>query len=199
MDHTDQPGPQPKKKFKINKKFLLPAIAIVVIAAGAGGYLLTKKDKPDNSGNAKADPCVFFSLADAKALLGDKTKKGGLAPIAQASSKDIAVNTCSYYQELQTTQPSAKQVLKSASVMVRTPKGDVGKRINEYQFGDGKQAGMEDVSSYGQKSFWDPQLKVLNVLKSDKWVTLSYGSTNSSSTRTLNDTKKLADIVVPKL
>jgi hypothetical protein len=104
------------------------------------------------------------------------------------------VINCSYTQE---AQPNLSKKIESAAVTLRLPKNDNGKSFNQYEFAGGKPKGVEDISGYGEKAFWDPALGILNVLKNDKWVLISNGS--SAADRKLEDAKKLADIVVPKL
>ncbi len=125
-------------------------------------------------------------------------EKNGVSPSAQKSSENIEVVDCTYSQKPSTASNPAEK-LKSSSVLIRSPKNSIGQEYNKYGFNEGRPAGMQDVSGYGQKAYWDPKLGLLNVLENNKWVILSNGVTSAPTERNLDDTKKLADIVVHRL
>jgi hypothetical protein len=141
--------------------------------------------------------CQVFTLQDAKKIIGDTAKKSS-GTSAKASTKDINVSTCLYGQDSSTMPINKAQNLKTATVLARSPKTSTGKQANQDQFGKSKPAGVQDVSGYGDKAFWNPQVGQLNILKGDSWLILSTGSFTPSS-HVLGDTQKMADLIVPKL
>jgi hypothetical protein len=181
------------------KKFIkwLYILLLVILVGTTVFYYFDQKDSARPAVAKNADPCAFFTLDDAKKLLGNKVQKGGLAPTTQASTKDISVITCVYTQDLK--QSGTLTSAKSASVMLLKPKTNIGKIYNKYAFNDGKQAGVQDVSNIGEKAFWDPATGTLNVLKNTQWVILSNGVTAPNSDRNVDDAKKLAAVVVTQL
>jgi len=144
---------------------------------------------------AKKQACGVFTLADAKQLLGDNVK-GGSAP-ADTSSKDVDVSTCNYLQDLSSSNVPVSSG-KSASLTVKIPKTSNGIKSNQGQFGPIKPGGVVDVSGYGDSAYWDAEHGQLDILKNDTWYILSNGPATPSS-RTLDDAKQMADLLISKM
>ncbi len=198
---------------------LLPVIVVGVVVVGGGGaaaYFLTRPNQnpssnnnpisttnPNPANNAQVtyenkDACTIFTLDDAKKVLGDSAKAGTGTP--GATSNDISVSTCSYLVDTNTpgSAPVSVKNIHSASILVRAPKSATGTTSNKQVF-TALPAGAQSVSGYGDSAFWNPTLGQLNVLKGNVWVILSSGVSSPPSGRTLDDAKKLADIIIPKL
>lgn len=185
-----------------------PSVVAVILVLGAISSLIlavvSSRDHDDKTGSLKIsfDPssykpkkaCSIFTLADAKRVLG-ATVKGGASP-ANSSSGDLTVSTCSYSKDLDSAAPvSASQ---SATLLLRAPITTGGAESNNNQFGPLRPADAVNVSGYGQSAYWDPQFGQLDILKNNTWYILSTGPLTPSS-RTLDQTKQLADILIAKM
>jgi hypothetical protein len=179
-------------------KILTVALAVLLIAGGTFYFL--NNHKSANKVASKPMPCSFFTLDDAKLLLGKNASKGGIAPMSQVSSKDFTAENCTYTQSAQGVEGNiGLQSIKTASVVVRTTKTAQANTFVDFLFSQGKPKSAQDLSGYGDKAYWDPTQGVLYVKKDNKFVTVSYGVASPATSRTLGDTKKLADLVIPKL
>lgn len=186
-----------------------PSVLAVILVLGAFGALalaaLSSKNHDnktsggpkisfDSSTSKPKQACSIFTLSDAKKVLG-ATVKGGASP-ANGSSNSLTVSTCSYSQDLESgASTSAGQ---AATLLVRAPKTTSGAESNNNQFGPLRPADAVSVSGYGQSAYWDPQFGQLDILKNNTWYILSSGPLTPSS-RTLDHTKQLADILIAKM
>jgi len=185
-------------------------IGLILVAGAAGGVVLAinnSKHHDDNSHpasvqkkpaaniSANKQACGVFTLADAKQLLGDSAKGG--ADQADTSSADIDVTTCNYLQDLSSSNVPVSSS-KSAGLTVKIPKSANGVKSNQGQFGPIKPGGVQDVSGYGDSAYWDPEHGQLDILKSNTWYIVSYGST-SPSARSLDEARQLADLLINKM
>jgi hypothetical protein len=178
---------------------LCGVLIILIVVALIISYIDNHK-KPTATVDTNKDPCAFFTLTDAQKLLGKSAQKGGVPPIARSSSKDTDITTCSYTQPTASISGGPVSTPNTTAVVVGTPKTNLGKNLNDYEFNQYlPTTSAEVVSGYGDKAYWDSTLGVLNVYKNNKWVIISNGSIKSPQNRTLDDAKKLADIVVPLL
>jgi hypothetical protein len=176
------------------------AVLVVVLIALTAFYYIDNKNNSKSSTTAKTDPCAFFTLEDAKSILGNNSQEGGVAPLSPPSANDFSTITCVYTQKLDPKgKASSAQTPKSVSVVARSPKTDLGKTLVQFIFTGGKPKEAQTVSGYSEKAYWDPTMGALNILKNGKWITLSNGVTAPASSRTLDDAKKLANIVIQKL
>jgi hypothetical protein len=195
------------KKLDVKKLLSPPMIGLLLVLVGIAILVViaVTKNSDDNVAVVKApaapykviNACQAFTLSDAKKIIGDTAKKSN-GTSANASSKDINVSTCLYGQDTSTMPINQVRNIRTATILARSPKTAIGKQNNHDEFGKNKPAGVQDISGYGDKAFWAPSFGQLNILKGDSWVILTTGSA-TPSTRTLDDAKKMADIVVPKL
>ena len=184
----------------------IPAIigAVVVVLAIAGGLVWwqASQNKPNSQNNNPSeqtsftgpkDACNYLTAAVATKLLGEGAEKGtGNAPIA---SEDISVSTCIYTSKAGATVADVKN-MRSATLLVRTPLTAAGAASNDEPF-DTLKTGAIAVEGYGEKAYWDPELGQLNVLKGGAWLIMSFGKA-SLHEASLDDTKKLANEIIPK-
>lgn len=193
------------------KKSWLIILGAVVLLAGIGTVAVlvgknngNKNKVEDKSGMShkehgdaghlgKREACDYFKQADADQLLGAGSQKGSLN--ADASSSDVHVSTCTYTTKAETLEEARN--MRTASVLVRAPLTETGAESNETPFQNRPQ-GAQDVSGYGDQAYWDPSMGQLNVLKDNTWLIISNGKSHASD-RTLDEAKKLADIVVPRV
>ncbi|MBX4197240.1 hypothetical protein KW801_01640 [Candidatus Saccharibacteria bacterium] len=138
--------------------------------------------------------CSIFTLADAKQVLGDNAKGGETAN--SSSSNDLEVSACNYTQDTGSNAPVSAS--DSASLLARAPKTGAGTTSNQNQFGPLKPANSEPVAGYGDNAYWDPQYGQLNILKNNTWYIVSFGPITPAS-RSLDQTKQLADILIDKM
>lgn len=171
-------------------------LIVLMVIALVINFIDTHKKTPTAVDTSK-DPCAFFTLDDAKSLLGKTAAKNSSAAASQ-TSKDIDTNTCSYAQSSYQAGQNVNK-LKTAYVKVQAPKTANGKMFNEFFFSHNKPKNAQSVQGYGQQAYWDPASGTLNILKGDKWISLSNGTLVTPSARNLNDAKKLADIVINKV
>jgi hypothetical protein len=188
-------------------EYLIGLILVVAAVAGVVLAMNSSKNHDDNSQPAniqkkpaadipaKKQACGIFTLADAKQLLGDSAKGGENQ--ADTSSQDVDVTTCNYLQDLSSSNAPVSSS-KTASLEVKLPKTANGIKSNQGQFGPIKPGGVQDVSGYGDKAYWDPEHGQLDILKNNTWYILSYGSTTPSA-RTLDEAKQLADLLINKM
>lgn len=174
---------------------LAAAAASAIIAAG----VISKSHDDDASNTAQASTssnykkaCDIFTLADAKTLLGDTAKGRG----ADTSSGDLAVTSCTYTQDSGGNAPVTAS--KTAALLVRAPRTDIGASSNRGQFAKLKPADAPAVSGYGDSAYWDAEHGQLDILKNNTWYILSYGSITPAD-RTIDQTKQLADVLINKL
>ncbi len=178
--------------------------AILISGAGVAVFLAVdnaqdNKSKSSSPSDLSTTPaskkaCSIFTLAEAKQLLGDGAK--GSASPPESESGDLAVSSCSYNQSSGPNVPVA--ATKVASLLLRAPKTAAGIQSNMNQFGVVKPANVQDVSGYEDNAYWDQDHGQLDILKNNNWYILSYGSPTPSS-RTLEQTKQLADLLINRL
>ncbi len=139
--------------------------------------------------------CEIFSVKDAQKLL-NKNVEIEDTTIGAENTADIDVSACSYSVPFRTIDELAKA--KTASVLLRTPKNIKGANINHQAFTVDLPAKAEAIEGYGQQAFWNAERSQLNVYKDGNWLIFSSGSLRVNE-RTLDETKKLADTVMPKI
>jgi hypothetical protein len=180
----------------------LIAIVIAIILWGIGSFksqrdngLYSNAQSPSNTTNKNiTKACSIFTLPDAKVLLGDTAKGGELSPVT--ISKDVNISTCSYKQDNGNNVPVTSN--KLASLKVNFPNSDKGRISNQNQFSALKPANVQDMAGYGASAYWDSDHGQLNILKNNTWYILSYGPVTPDK-RSLDETKKMADLLIEKL
>lgn len=171
------------------------AVAIVVAAKNSKSHNDNTSDSGTQAVTKKTpsakDACSIFTLADAKLLLGTDAKGGENG--VSTSSEDLSVSTCTY-----TDSDTPASTSQSATLLVRAPKTEKGITSNHNEFGPLKPTGVQDVPGYGDSAYWDAEHGQLNILKNNNWYILSNGPVTPGD-RTLDQTTKLADILISKL
>lgn len=72
-------------------------------------------------------------------------------------------------------------------------KSDVGKSMNSVEFGSGRPAGVQNVTTIGQAAFWSDSLATLSVLKNNNRYTIALTS------GTIDQTVDAAKIIIPNV
>jgi hypothetical protein len=174
-----------KKEFTIGVSVVI-AILIVILGLALYSYNTRQPSIVFEPANA----CDLLTLDEAKTLLGDSTINGVVQTPVQ--SGNVTVSKCGYSDGLADT---ANAVV--AAIIVRSGINDAGIASNKAQFVAGKpSAGVQDVSGIGDSAYFNAGLGQLNVLKDSTWIILSYGSGADPQANTLEDTEKLAKLVL---
>lgn len=174
-----------KKEFTIGGTVII-VIAVIFLILGLYSYnhrIPTVVYEPANA-------CNLLTLDEAKTLLGDKAINGvNSTPVQQGN---IAVSACSYSEGV--LDPSEDTV---AAIRVRSGINDAGIAQNKTDFTAGKpSAGVQDVTGIGDVAYFNTGLGQLNILKESTWLILSYGSAANPQGNSLEETEKLAKLVL---
>jgi hypothetical protein len=178
---------------------------LLIAAAVAAVYFIFKHpDRHDDKTSSqppaavtpkKALACQRYTLVDAKQLLG-QSAKASTSPTADSNGGNLYTSSCTYTEQvLPGQQTSVKQ---SSTLIIRQPQSEKGVQSNQGEFGPLIPKDAQVIDGYGDKAFWDPERGELNILKADIWYEFSIGPTNPSE-RTLDQTKPMADLLLPKL
>ncbi|MDB5179439.1 MAG: hypothetical protein JWN12_71 [Candidatus Saccharibacteria bacterium] len=174
-----------KKEFILGGS-IIAAIAIILLILALYSYNTRQPSIVYEPANA----CALLTMDEAKTLLGDKTINGvSQTPVQQGN---LTVSKCSYSDGLPDT---ANAVV--AAIVVRSGINDAGILQNKNEFVAGKpSAGIQDVTGVGDSAYFNAGLGQLNVLKDSTWILVSYGSGASPQSNSLDDTVKLAKLVL---
>jgi hypothetical protein len=130
--------------------------------------------------------CELFTEEHAVALIGGDLEKDSTFG-DQQETEDISLTTCSYSKAAFNIRD-----IKSATVVVRAAKNDLGRVSNKSGFLENKtrvfggekteyfahtrsEAKMEEIEIKDHQAYYDPGLKQLNILTSDEnyWIMIS--------------------------
>jgi len=139
--------------------------------------------QPKTTPEPSTRACKLFTPQLAKQILGDDATASINESIVLSETTDMQVSSCTY-----TNKPS-----ETIRLEVHMPKTSLGSSTNAVNFGSGRPVGAQNAPEYGQAAFWDNNTSTLHVLKSNIHYVIS------RSENTLAETKKAADIIVPKL
>jgi len=191
----------------MNKKLLM-IIAGAVLLVALGAVLVLRPDSNDKGSNNASntdtssadsknlgakDACNYLTQAVADEVLGAGAMKGDTN--ANTQSEDVSVSTCIYSSKTDNSVESIRN-MTSATVLLRAPLSNVGGDSNHEPF-DNLKAGAQPVEGLGDDAYWDPEFGQLNVLKKNAWFIISSGKARAGD-RTLAETRKLADLIIPK-
>ncbi len=178
-----------------NKSIWLMGVGVIVVVAVVSAIVVvvlnankTAAPQTDNSKTATYNPpkaCEVLTSAIAQKISSGATS-GQESPSQDTPS--VSVSSCSYYDS------SAKV---SVGLLVRGAKDTSGAQTNRAQFA-GIPATGQSVSGYGDAAYWDTSFGQLNILKHGNWYILTDGGVAPTSHK-LDDTKKLADLIINKL
>jgi hypothetical protein len=170
------------------------ALAILVLGlAGCGGG-----ETPRSSGDAGSTggdkfpdikACEVYTVDDARKFLGDGARPIESRLQTDMSGPEVNLSVCTYERDT-----GADLLL--VTVLVRAPKADSALRDNEEAFGNARPADAQDVSGYGEKAYFDKNLKQLAVLKNGVFLIFTPPSESSDA---LADSKRIADVVLPRI
>lgn len=190
------------------QKKLIPGVIVGLLVVG-GAFLIigsgsgddTKTSKVTTRANSTSDSfiaveaCDVLTEAAAKKVLGDSATKGDTAA-GDVATDDVSVSNCVY--TVKSTGGTIKEQLQnstSAAVLARGAKTSKGAEGNKYVFGEGKPAGVQDVSGYGDKAYFNPDYGQLNILKGNNWYIISNQKGPKTTEATLEQAKALGDAI----
>lgn len=175
------------------KKIVIILAVLILIGGAAGAFFLTKKN--DSTPSGEENKTTFTTFEACKLLTKEKaeTALGTSATLGQepspSNSDDLKVTNCVY-----NNTGNLRDII-SISVLVRSPLTQAGADSNIKTFTDTSLVGNSAVEGYGEKATWNSSTGQLNVLKDKNWIIVSFGKAQPTS-RTLDDTKKAADILL---
>ncbi len=181
----------------MNKLVLGIVGGVVVVGAAVGTYVVLHNNnkatvtntntgqsvevKTGSAAIVNVDACDVLTQNIANEVLGATATKGDTSA-GNASSDDVSVTNCVYTVKI---DPSATKPnnTKGVSILVRSAKTSTGAATNNDQFGAKKPAGVQDVTGLGEKAYYNPTYKQLNVLKNGNWyIITSYSGSPTNAT-----------------
>ncbi len=174
----------------------LAAAVVVGLAAGAcGGGGSGKESGGDSGGSAFVGKkaCELLTLDDAKTLIGSDARKAEGPGLGDLERADISLTNCTYHDE---------DVEHFVGLLLRAGRTDVGARENDTVFEESRnQEGTEEVSGYGDKAAWSPKMGQLYVYVKGSYLIFNNdkGKGLSAPTSSLDEARKVADLVLPRL
>lgn len=199
----------------MNKLVITVVGAVVVVGAATAIVVARGDDEPKSPATTKTqktnvatgkkalvavDACDVLTSSAAKKVLGDQAEKGDTSA-GNASTDDISVSNCVYTFKGLTTGPIKEQLasIKTAGVLARAAKTDAGAASNKTPFTTAKPAGVQDISGYGDKAYFNPATGQLNILAGNNWYIISNYTGTSPTAATLDQVKVLADAIKANL
>ncbi len=192
-------------------KIVLVLIAVGVIVIGGVAYYVTRGSgdsvkltnsatgqsqevKTGNDAFVAVDACDVLTQAAADQVMGTGSTKSDTSA-GNASTDDISVSNCNYLNKPSTGSPlQDAQNGTTVGVLARAAKSAAGAESNKSVFGAQKPSGVQDLTGYGDKAFFNPQYGQVNILKGNNWYILSVKKgVDSRVVSTLDVVKPLAD------
>lgn len=181
----------------MNKLIIGIAIALFAIIGGIAAYIIMLSPSSSNNTNLSAEAnkfssCDILTEEIAKSLLGDELDHPSDGT-GDTSTPDLAVSTCHYVTKVNPEEASKDGLPKSSgvSLLARVAKTQAGADSNQHLFNN-YPAGGQEVEGIGDKAFYSPDFRQLNVLKGNNWYVVTHYVdviTNAS----LESNKKLAE------
>ncbi len=199
-------------------KWIVALIGAVVIVGGGIAVVVTRsKDsktgvvnntttgqsqevKTGDAAMIAVDACEVLTQAAADQTVGGGATKSDTTA-GNASSDDVSVSNCNYLKKPSTGNPlqDAKNGT-TLGILARAAKTSKGAASNKAVFSDQKPAGVQDVSGYGDKAYFNPTYGQLNILKGNNWYILSVKKgIGPGSSVALDHVTPLADAVKANL
>jgi hypothetical protein len=179
------------------KRIIIATIAIVILIGGVITALILTKSSTNKSSNAaptvKLLPTASLTACDvltkeaAASLLGNNIQKKD--SIADTSSNDISTTTCTYVPNVDPAKGISK--LSAAQVLARVAKTAAAAKSNIEAF-NATTKGVQNVAGIGDKAFYNPDFKQLDVLKNGNWYLITYYTDFLGQSADLNGDLQLA-------
>lgn len=189
-----------------NKEYVMKKIiiALAVLLAGTAVFLATTgKDKaasttPKSSAETKSTAsagkkaCELFTLADAKALIGDNAVLvEGSGSDNLATTEPVNVDNCTYSSDGATLGDLTQ-------ITIQRHYGDKAQVVRAYESYK-KEFPGDDVASLGDKAYYVTGSEQIQVLKGNYWIHSAGGSINAGDEANKEMVTKAAKVVLQKL
>lgn len=179
-------------------KLVVGGIVALVVIGGVSAYMLVSSQSSGTQPSGTSNSTVSFSACDiltediAKSLLGSNISSPDDGS-GTASTADISVTNCSYATKISAADAAKSSVPKSSgvSVLARIAKTQAGANSNQQLFSTFP-AGTQEVQGLGDKAFYAPDFRLLNILKGDNWYVVTY-YIDTVTNASLDNNKKLAE------
>lgn len=157
-----------------------------------------KKQTPAKTPEAKASdlpkqpaPPTPTSSSPACKLLTAPLADQALKTPATLNTKDSA--TTSDTSDLQISFCTYTAEGRAITLVAYIAKSDVGKSINSVEFGSGRPAGVQNVTTIGQSAFWSDTLATMYILKNNNRYSIAL------TKGTQPETLEAAKIIIPNV
>lgn len=187
---------------QMNKIIIAVAVTLVLVLGGLATYfVINNQDKvaspattniPGDTqklATANVKACDILTEEIAEQILGENLDHPD-ASAADSETPDLSVSNCNYATKLQsdgTGLPKSDGV----SLLARIAKTDIGALGNKTQF-DSVKSNVDFVDGIGDKAFYYPDFRQLNVLKGGNWYVVTYYK-DTVTNASLENNKKLAE------
>lgn len=126
--------------------------------------------------------CKLFTKTLADQALKASTTLNTKDSAATSDTSDLQISFCTY---------TAGE--RAVTLVAYIAKSDVGKSTNSVEFGSGRPAGVQNVTTIGQSAFWSDSLATLYVLKNNNRYSIAL--TKGTQAETL----EAAKIIIPNV
>jgi hypothetical protein len=203
------------KYYSRRTKFIATFLGIVLVSSLTLGLLLAwhpSRTKEDNTPNQQETAKKQEAIKTPETKTNDPPKQNVVAiptsssPACKLFTKSVAdqalkieatLNTdsalTSETEDLQISFCTYSAQGRALTLVAFLAKTDVGKSMNSIEFGSGRPADVQNVTTIGQAAFWNESLATLYVLKNNNRYTIAL--TNG----TLDETLEAAKVIVPNL
>lgn len=140
-------------------------VVLLVISCAAAVVFIVNTDGTDKKEAAKVDPYAFrnaCSVLTAQAATSATGSKPSQSRMPDNKSKDFGTSYCTYTGPKGTVSLNISAGLNKNSL-----------DYNKTFFTAQKPASAQDVKGYGDKAYWNPDNKSLNILKGNTVYTLT--------------------------
>jgi hypothetical protein len=184
----------------MKRNTIIAAIVALIIIVGIGIYMLFGGSEPSKSSedtttasvaSTQSSPvaaCDILTKTIAKAAIGDNLSDTPPAS-GSSSSDDLSVTNCTYTTKANASTTPIK--ISGVSLLVRSGLTTAGIASNTQAFTASRPDDAQNIMNIGDRAFYSPRYRQLNVLKGNNWYILMLykdSVTNSS----LASTKALA-------
>ena len=151
--------------------------------ASTGSSASTSNAKPLNA-------CDILTKSVAESLLGSNSDKVDV-PAQQAPSIDLDSSSCTYRTKIDNSNETPQTNISALILTVYTPKNKNGEDAVAALF-DGAAPGAQNISGFGEKAYYVPSYRQLNVLKNRHWYVIVYAK-DTPINSTLETDKQFAE------
>jgi hypothetical protein len=172
------------------KEIIIGAAVVIGILVSIGLIAFAIKNSGPNIVYQPLTACTYLTGTEARTLMGDKTLSTNND--SPAIKGDLATTKCGYADG----NPD-NAALRVAALVVRSGINDNGVEQNRSEFTNGTPTqAIETINDIGDKAYFNLANGQLNVLKGRDWFILNYGLGSSPESNSVEDSVKLAKLVL---